>query len=278
MITGRVGKKLAKHNFHNFILAATVTFIMFSNNAYALHVPFKRIVFDAAHPSDVLTVINDTDEEKIYVLDWLHYRMEETGGLKKILKEEKGEGILWAEDMIRFETSRFTLPPRASREVRLFWEPPAELKSGEYRAHLQIRTQTLPAQGKHKNQMRLTMEGGIVMPVFVRQGAVHASAEISNVKLTRKEEKKIVQMQLTLKRNGNMSLYGEFLFACLSGEKKTVIKRISGIAVYTEVSQRNLNFNIDLPEDAGRICPYMQASYQQPNGNNEVLSEEIPLP
>lgn len=275
-------KQSVKKYFHISVLALILALAAFQGIAFALHVPFKRIVFDRTHQSDTLTVINDTKEAQNYVLGFLRYRMQETGSLQKISTEESVKNVRWADDFIRIDPEKFTLAPGASRVVRIFLDPAVKLQYGEYRSHLQVRTQTVPDKTSKKTGMNLTMEGGIVMPVFIRQGDLNVSAEITNVKLVRQEGGGSAKAHVTLKRGGNMSLYGDFLFSCLSEKKKTVIKRATGIAVYTEVGQRNLSFNLDLPADAGRACPYMQVSYQMRDGGNaalqEVMSDKISVP
>lgn len=237
--------------------------------AWAVRISLKRVVFEGPHRTEALTLINNTNKEQIYRLDWRRYEMLQDKGLKHIEENSDSlDGIKWADSMVTFAPRRLTIPPGASRQVRMFLRRPSNLDEGEYRAHLWINTETPPepfepeAEGDERNIIRLSMNPGVSMPVFVRHGNLDAKVSITDSKFYKDEESGLYKVDMVVHREGNRSIYGDFDFICTSGDKDLVIKQSRGWAVYTELDHRNLQFKVEIPDENVASCQKMDVSYR----------------
>ena len=243
-------------------LLALLGLIIFHHAAHALHVPYKRIVFDDTRSTDTLTVVNDSATPQTYAMGWTRYRMGgERGALQRIPDNENIEGVRWADAMISFEPQGFTLPPGGKQEVRLTLAPQAALEDGEYRAHVLISTTTaIPAEEMKQATAAGYMTSNISLPLFVHRGHLTAEAQMSDV--TKTKTAKGDGLQLTLKRTGNTSLYGDVSFTCTGGTEALLLKTVRGIAVYTEVDERRMHVRLDVPEARREDCNSMYIEYK----------------
>jgi hypothetical protein len=101
---------------------------------------------------------------------------------------------------------------------------------------------------------------GITLPVIVRAGNLSATGAITEARAVRSNGG--IKVDLTLTRDGNRSLYGDFDFTC-GGQ---VAHQVRGIAVYTEVSKRHLDFNIKAPPPN---CNTLDITYKAPEDDSQ---------
>lgn len=250
----------------------SLSFIAFADDAFALRVSMKRIIFDGKKRSEIITIINNTGEEQTYRLGWKKYIMSEGNQLHALKDDdEKEKAVLWADGMIRFAPRRVTVPAGGSQQVRLFLRRPADIQEAEYRAHLWIVTETKPEKFKQddsdkQSSVRVKVQPAISLPVFVRHGNLDLSMELGDLALKRVEEG--LDVSFTLHREGGKSSYGDFEFICTDSD--VVLKQIRGVAVYTEVAKRFFNYRIPLTEETTPSCNSMDIVYKaDPSGNTE---------
>lgn len=253
--------------YYTFVFALFLSLSVGHGAAFALHVPLKRLIFDAEVQDQVktLTVINDTGKTQDYAVDWLYYTMRENGSLKKMDGREDVPGVRWVDDLMQVEPARFTLAPGAVQELRFSLRKTPPLAEGEYRAHFRVRSDGGEA-GKRKaasGGMQLAIEGGIVMPLFVLSGKTGADIAINDLSLAAPQKKgDRAKLGLSLARSGNKSAYGDVSVLCLADDgRETLARRLSGIAVYTETPFRRMQIGFDLPADAARSCRRVQARF-----------------
>ncbi len=232
--------------------------------ANAMDVSHRRIIFEAEKKSETLLIKNTSNEDQTYSLGWQHYKMREVKGLERIEPEKDTKEIPWADSMLTVEPERLTVKPGEQGEVRLTVKNIETAAQGEYRTHLWVRAERVAAAAdaevKEKGT-RLSMFPAISLPVFIRIGEMTAAAEIADLNRVLKEgggEK----LEMTLKRQGNSSVFGDFEFICLDGEKETMVKQVGGIAVYPEVSQRKLSFALNVPETMKDACKSLRVDYK----------------
>ena len=250
--------------FFGFLLG---TFLYTVQEAHAVRVSLKRVIFEGNKRSEVLTIINNTEKEQTYRLGWRKYRMDEKKPLQALEEGDKAaEDVLWADSMIRYAPRRVSIPPGGSQQIRLLFRRPADLQEAEYRSHLWIVTETKPEKfntvqnGEQKQAFRLAVQPAISLPIFVRNGNLTAETSITDTKLTKSGD--LLNMSFTLHRKGNRSVYGDFDFICTDGGKETVIKQVRGISVYTEIEKRFLNFEIDLSKQETKSCNNVKVLYR----------------
>ncbi|MBU0800089.1 MAG: hypothetical protein KKA05_03715 [Alphaproteobacteria bacterium] len=232
--------------------------VMMPGEAMALRVTMKRIVFEGPKRADIIVLINNSNEEMAYRFGWRRMRMSEDKSLTPIEEGDAATDIQWAEDMVQFAPRRVVLPAGGSQQLRLMLRRPKDLPDGEYRAHFWIEPEAEsvkfdPAEVKGDPSsgpaVQIKMLTGITLPVIVRAGNLTASAAISNGRVMRGGDNGGT-VAFTLSRDGNRSLYGDFDFTCGS----TVVHQVRGVAVYTEVTKRNLEFKLKaLPADCRNL-------------------------
>ncbi|MCB1532181.1 MAG: hypothetical protein KDJ35_04850 [Alphaproteobacteria bacterium] len=248
------------------VFCTGIVFVLSAHDAYALRVSLKRVVFEGPKRSEILTIINNTGEEQTYRLGWRKYKMDEYKSLKAVDENGDDSGVLWADDMVRFAPRRVTIPAGGSQQIRLLLRRPSDLQTAEYRSHLWIVTETKPEKfdiqtdSKDGQAIKLAVQPAISLPVFVRNGALQASASISDAKLTRTGGG--LKASFVLNREGNESIYGDFDFICTDSGQNKVLKQVRGISVYPEISKRYLDFDIGLGPETATSCNSVNILYR----------------
>lgn len=268
-----------------FAIIFSVCFVATQNNAEALRITLKRVVFEGPKRAEVITIINNTDKEKTYRLGWRHFRMSPDKSLVAVPDDELTPDIKPVVDMVRFAPRRFTMPPKSSQQVRMMLRLPANLPDGEYRSHFWVRpeadvddlkavAQQKQAQSGSKGSVTLQMLAGVTMPVIVRKGNLQASATIED--FSARESGGFVDASFSIVRDGNRSLYGDIDYICNRGAGEYAIKVTRGIALYTEVAQRNFNFRIEKAPNQPR-CNTLSIMFSETDGfigdTKQVLAE-----
>lgn len=265
------GTKMMTRKFYTHLsfalVAAGLIIGLGAQHADALKLTMRRVIFEQAKRNDTLTIINDTAEEMVYRLEWRTMRMDEGDALEPVPAGQTIPGLNGVESMVVFAPKRMTLAPGASQQIRLMVRKPKDLADGEYRSHLWVRPEEsavkfdTPADvATNAPTVQIKMLAGITVPVFVRQGQLTSTASITDAKLTRSGSDQF-NVALTINREGNRSLYGDFNFVCLSGGGEKTIHQVRGIAVYTEIARRTLDFTMPVPAEGAESCSSMRVTY-----------------
>lgn len=247
------------------VLALALTSVVaFAPQADALKLTMRRVIFEGNVRSDTLTIINDSAEEVTYRLEWRRMRMDQNNNLVVVEGDEPVAGLMEAHEFVIFAPRRAVLPPGGSQQVRLMLRKPRDLAEGEYRSHLWIRPEAdvvkfnpdvdAAAEGP---AVQLRMLAGVTVPVFIRHGQTQVQAKIDEATLSSDGDAATLKMRIS--REGNRSLYGDIDLVCADGR---VLQQIRGIAVYTEISSRNLSFPLALGASDIQGCGGMTALYR----------------
>lgn len=249
------------------------------NTVYALNVPLKRIVFDNNYTSETLDIENTSDHEQVYSAHFLHYEMRENKGLHQISKDKPVENVRWADDLIDFTPKELIVPPKSSRKLKLFLKFGPYIKEGEYRTHIQIKEMTSDKENKEDVKgAHLKMKPGVVMPVFIRWGDLKASVEIVKAQFVKSdEEDKPDRMNVTLKREGTRSIYGDFEVFCTASAERFLVKKARGFAMYTENEQRDMSFKLKIKKDQEEACGSMIIKYVSRLGDVSFKGQTMAL-
>ena len=245
------------------------------DTADALRLTLKRVVFEGPKRTEVITVINNSNKPETYRLGWRHFRMTADKSLVPVPEDALTPEIKPVVDMVRFAPRRFTVPPKSSQQVRMMLRTPANLPDGEYRSHFwvqpevdldELRREEL-ARAKRtgtEGGVSMIMLAGVTMPVIVRKGALEASASIQGV--VAKVTGGFVEVSWSLLRDGNRSLYGDIDYVCNPGATDSYNLRVTrGIAMYSELNQRDFNLRIEKPTDRP-ACRSLSLSFTQTEG------------
>lgn len=252
-IRQRTGLCIAAAAF--FALAGAAVFIA-PQEAHALRVTLKRVIFEGPVRTELLTIVNNTAEEQVFRLGWRNMRMTEDKSLEYVKEGESLEGLNPAEDMIRFSPRRVVLAPGASQQIRLMLRRPKDLAEGEYRSHFWIQPEAEAVKFNpdpdKKNEkgptVQIKMLTGMTVPVFVRNGDLTAAVSFSDVSAA--PEGSGVRVKFTLNREGGRSVYGGLKAYC-TGNGGSLQTESNGIAIYTEITKRHMNLLVPYPEEGG---------------------------
>ena len=260
-----------------YILAAVTALTLYcalltlgADDAFALRVTMKRVVFEGPRRTEMLTIVNNTAEEQTYRLGWRRMRMTETQSLVSLPEDDPGTDLKPVDDMVRFAPRRVVLPPGTSQQIRLMLRRPKDLPDGEYRSHFWIQPEAEsvkfdPVQEKAagKPAVQIKMLTGMTLPVFVRSGNLTATAKITDLKVAPGDKGLAVSM--TIYREGTRSLFGEMEFYCPGVGMDKPWHEVRGIAVYTETPHRTVRFDVPLPEQGAAACNGMTVKYVAPD-------------
>jgi len=265
-----------------FVILSFAILSTFSQKSYAVRVSLKRVIFSGSKKSEVLTLINNTGKSQTYRLGWKKFRMDEKKSLRSIDEGQPSDDILWAEDMVRYAPRRITVPAGGSQQIRLLFRRPKDLQETEYRAHLWIISEGTPPKfdpnpDPNKQEIRLSVQPAISLPVFVRNGDLNATATITDAVLTPAEGG--LNISFALNREGTRSIYGDFDFVCKDGGKETILKQVRGIAAYMEVNRRLLSYDLPLDETTTQSCGTVgitfRADSDDPQFKGETMAEAV---
>jgi len=223
--------------------------------ASELMVSPTRVVFEGRTRSARITLANTGDATGRYRISFLQRQMTDSGELAEV---KEGTPGMYADDLVRFSPREVTLPPGQSQVVRLLLRKKSGLQDGEYRSHLLFQSlpdptttsiQTLTDKSTDKLQIQLIPIVGVSIPVIVRQGSLQASAKLTNLQFhPAKDSKQPTQLTLTLSREGDRSLYGDFrVMFTPEGGSPLMVGQVSGLAIYTPNMQRKVSLNLQAP-------------------------------
>jgi hypothetical protein len=126
------------------------------------------------------------------------------------------------------------------------------LAPGEYRSHIYFRAipPNTPLGEKEaiadsSISIHLIAVFGISIPVIIRVGESTAKVTLSDLSLERAADK-ISILNVTFRRTGNMSVYGDLKVDFISDQGKiTLAGEAKGIAVYTPIPSRGFRMNLN---------------------------------
>lgn len=255
-----------------FCVALLMAVFICAEMAHAIRVTLKRIVFEGSKRTEVIMIINNTNVPETYRVGWREMIMRPEKSLRAL---KEGDPIppnyKSAQNMVRYAPRRFTVPPKSSQQVRLMLRMPGGLEDGEYRSHLWIKPEEDVedlVRGQDdaetgKGGVSVKMLAGVTMPVIVRKGNLSATAAIANMQAS--ESPGFVRTSYSIIREGNRSIYGDVDYVCNAGAGEYILKTVRGIAVYTEINQRN--FNVKIEKEAGQAsCRTLTIRYTEVDG------------
>lgn len=249
--------------------AGLIALTVLAPDAQALKVTLKRVVFEGPNRTANLTIINNTAEEQAYRLGWRHMRMSENEALSEVTDPADAAGLKPADDLVRYAPRRIVIPAGGTQQVRLLLRKPADLAEGEYRSHFWIQPEAESVKfepptaeqqeaAKTKPVVQIKMLTGMTIPVIVRHGPMSVKATMTDLRATRDADGKNMNVGFIMTREGNRSLYGDVKFTC---DGNALAKQVRGVAVYTEVNKRFMNFSIPYPEGGASACSTLKVEY-----------------
>lgn len=237
----------------------------------------KRVVFDGKKKIEKLVLSNTGKDTATYSVSFIEYKMNENGDLN-IISEPEGE-MHFASSNVRFFPRKVTLAPNEAQTVKVELINAQNLSDGEYRSHLYFRAEEnkVPLGQISKKKVstisvNLKAIFGLSIPCIVRIGDNTTSSTISELQFIKKNEIENV-LNFKLNRNGNMSLYGDFVINYIATDgKKQEVAMMKGVGVYTPSLFRNINITVKKTENINFKSGTFKIIYTQ-NESKKVLTE-----
>lgn len=266
------------------VFGFSLGFVAHNNNSDALRLILKRVVLEGSKRSEYLTLINSSDEEATYRLLWKEMVMTRNEGVKPINKVAGAPTVPASKDMIKYSPRRVTLAPGTSQQIRMALRTPPNLADGEYRSHLWIRREVDTEKlimDKHEQVSEKTRRAeivllpGVTIPVIVRKGDLDVRASIDSASVV--DSGAEYKISITLGRQGQRSTYGDIDFYCNPRAEAVALRSSRGIAIYTELNQKDVLATIAKPQ--GVSCSEMLIRYVETDNYDgepvRILAEKI---
>lgn len=239
----------------------------------------RRVVFDGAQRTQELNLANTGQDTARYLISLIEIRMNEDGTFETITQPDSGQRF--ASGNIRFFPRSVTLGPNEAQTVKVQVERMSELQPGEYRSHIYFRAVPdekplgeEPPEDAVAIAVRLVPVFGITIPVIIQVGASNTKVQVADLSLSNTGDT-VPGLNMSLQRNGDMSVYGDITVRSISEQGKTVqVGYVKGVAVYTPCRVRQLRIPLSLVKNMDHRNGKLQVTYTtQVKGKPVVLSE-----
>ena len=235
---------LEKAIFSYLLLAGVAILTVFSSASVKaqgnLLITPRRVVFEGNKASQELNLANIGKDTAKYVVSILEIRMTDEGLFQEITVPDSGQRF--AEKYLRFFPRMVTLGPSESQVVKIQLIKTNEMVPGEYRSHVYFRAipnmkplgeAPEPVKDSTTIAVKLIPVFGITIPVIIQKGESNAAVSLSHLSLEMVNDT-TPKLNLTFKRTGNMSVFGDVTVNYISPDgKSSVVGIIKGLAVYT---------------------------------------------
>ena len=238
----------------------------------------SRIVFNPKKNKEILNLLNTGKKSETYLVSFVQKRMNENGSFTEVKTPDPGENF--ASPHLRIYPRRITLKPGEGQVVMLQRRRNNNLQTGEYRSHLYFRSTTdYSALGETKIDsvagvsVQLIPVFGMTIPIIFRSGKVNTTVTLTDLKLKNTKDSK--NINFTLNRSGNSSIYGDMTvqYMPLKGNPIT-IAAINGVAIYTTINRRFMSINVikkpSINYEEGKIKIIYKS--RQDNSKQEVFA------
>lgn len=246
----------------------------------------KRVVFSGTKRVYDLNLANIGEDTARYNISIVQIRMKEEGSFENIIEPDSGQ--YFANSYFRFYPRNVILAPKESQTVKIQLIRSDEMKPGEYRSHLYFRAIPISkplasAEDAIANEtssaitIKIRPIFGLTIPVIIRMGENTTKVTFSDLSI------KIINdttatLAITIKRNGNMSVYGDISANYISPEGKvTEVLNIQGVAVYTPNTIRRAILNLEKVTGVDYREGKLHLIYKLPNDDKNILLAEAEL-
>lgn len=204
--------------------------------------PVRAIFQDRDRTADI-TLINTSQKEGTFRLEWLNQRQEEDGSYKQL------DGPLDpAHDiskMVLFSPRQVFLPPNGRQRVRLSLRKPPDLPEGEYHAHLRMQkigSSAAISGGKGGGiETIVNINVGFAIPVIIRHGVHDATVTLSDPRFipVAANGKGKPALMVTLNRSGKHGATGRLkAYWTPPGQEEREIGSLNNVFIFTEINKR----------------------------------------
>jgi len=217
----------------------------------------RRLVFEDGRRVQELNVANNGKDTARYSIDLVAMNMREDGTIEPVRAEDSANKVL---SLLKVYPRHILLAPGESQvvKVQLQHRGAGKLEPGEYRSHLRFKPIPKARQGRArmkkmvtKVRLKLKPVFSFSVPVIIRVGASDTRLTLDDLRFTNKGDT-LPRLQLTARRSGNMSVYGDMFVQLTTADGKTTpVATLKGFSVFApnltrsfliDLKPKNLNF------------------------------------
>ena len=211
-----------------------------------------RVVFEDGNTKQDLNLSNIGQDTSVYMISFVHYRMQEDGSFKQIDNADTLSDR--ADKYLRIFPRRVTLPPGESQVIRLQYRRLPGIANGEYRSHLYFRAEKNitplgmenPDIDSTQMVVSITPIFGISIPVIIRKGKLDLQTNLSGVEVEAVNDS-VCHLNVTINRTGEKSAYGNLTVKYLPENGTPVqVGATNGVGIYPEIDKRNFSMTLRL--------------------------------
>lgn len=226
-----------------------------------------KIVFDGRIRSEVVSVINQTDQQRTYRVTLENKRLSPEGKFQS--SDLMGIDNEFADSIIRYSPRQFTLKPKQVQTVRLLLRKPANLNDGEYLTFFKVAEVLDQQQSNIENlnsdaegvSVRLIANYSISIPVHVVHGDASATVNIANSEWLDNDK-----LRVKIERQGNRSVRGQLIARLNSGE---IVARLNNATLYYPNPFQQYTLQVEYPSPLARRDLILE---YRPDGQEEPVS------
>jgi hypothetical protein len=256
-------------NFLVITLLASAVLLFSYSVSYALKVIPPRVVMGPDKDIEYVYIKNNSNAVKRYRFGWRHIAMEPNGKVVNLdrAKDAQVVGYRPVDDIIRFSPRSTVLQPGETQRVTLMVRRTPDLQDGEYRSHFIVEQipnnkakEEVSSSVNNSNKVQIDMLVSRAFPVYVFNGEVSASLNLTRAVLIRNSEKKTEDdpdhfVQFDVEKEGNRSIIASVEVVCGTGEGAAALSKVpKAVAVYAEGKRRSEKIPVFLP-DTGCTSP-----------------------
>jgi hypothetical protein len=240
----------------------------------------KRVVLEKSNRTALLNISNISKDTATYTISFQHLKMLENGSFVVTTKAEKDQNF--ADEYIRFYPRKFTLGPNEIQTIKLQVHKFNELKPGEYRSHIYFRStnsssRLSSAKKDSTISIKLTPIYGISIPAIIRKGNISVRTDISDISL--KLIKDNSELQFTLNRLGNISIYGDIKVEYIPNKGKNIqVGGLTGLAVYAPNAYRKVQLKLDKKEEVDYTSGKLLITFTAQDNSDSQGSTKVEIP
>ena len=212
----------------------------------------KRVILHERHRHDSFLLSNTSSGEMHFDIRFLD-RVQEPNGITT----ETDTYVYSASRVLKYSPrKRLYMPADGSKAIRMMVTKFGTLADGEYKSYLSI---------LGKDSVANSVAVRLNLPVIVRKGKLHASADFGQVTLA--EHAVLVE----LKRQGNRSIFGDITIR----QEQKVVGQLKKIAVYRE--SEKITLRVNLKEGVSAKGNINVEFVEDENSGNIVVTKTVTL-
>lgn len=206
--------------------------------AQATLVSPKRVMIDDKERATAITIVNRSNQTKVYNFSWERRAQSITGEDLLLGKDETIAGYQPADDYLVYSPRQVIIRPGKTQKIRILARRPADLPEGEYHSHLLISPTSVPTESEPDNNAGSGVGGvieviaNISIPVFLRQGKTTLDFDLTSNAVSQKNGRTGIKMDVV--NRSTRSVYMKPVLECVNAQNQTQDITLQNMKLYAE--------------------------------------------